>query len=101
MKLIASDRRYKWFDYGLEHIIEFRSKVREHKLKYIAMCRELEEMYGPAKIYGDDKRYYAWKYNTNYRVEQNNKKKICRIYLRNGGDATMLALKIGYTDAQP
>jgi hypothetical protein len=97
MKLIQSNHRHKYYYEGMTHIIEFKIKNSVERKLYVSMCRDLTEMYGPAKI-ETGVQYWDWKWNENYRTESNMYAKRLRIYLKDGANATLLMLKLGHTN---
>lgn len=99
MKQYKSDKRYKYFNLGLHYIVEFRWAASEETILFNKLRRVFEEMYGPDKeklMYTDSGAYFPnWKYNTDWRFEQNRSAKRRRIYLKEESALSLALLRIG------
>lgn len=103
MKQYKSDGRYKYYNLGLHYIVEFRWAGLEDKQLFAKLRKVFEEMYGPDKekvLYhkttnGEDYYFPQWKYNTEWRFEQNRSAKRRRIYLKEESVLSLALLRIG------
>lgn len=92
MKVIKSDRRYKYFHSGYQHILEFRTTIGDGK-QYRAVLEGLEDLYGPVENISWTNGWMNKTLNNNYRVDYSRKLKRRRIYLKNEKDITFFVLK--------
>lgn len=92
MKIIKSDRRYKYHSYGFEYILQFSTTTEDRK-KYQSILQALESVHGP---------YLSWEmrsglsyqaHNTNFKVDFSRKLKRRRIYLKTEKELTFFLLK--------
>lgn len=91
MRIIKSDRRYKFFNKGFTHILEFRAFSEQ--VQFNTVVAGLEKSYGPADTTDYRASWINKTFNHNYRVEFNRKTKRRRIYLRDEKDLTFFLLK--------
>lgn len=92
MKVIKSDRRYKYFHSGYQHIIEFRTTIGDRQ-QFSKVLESLESMYGPAEQTSWDSGWMNKTLNHHYRVDYSRKLKRRRIYLKKEQDVTFIVLK--------
>jgi hypothetical protein len=96
MKSFKSDGRYKYHNQGLGYIAQFRWAAMDDRLQFIALVKALVELYGPEKEkYTSEAGYTLWKYNENWRCEQNRNAKRRRIYLKDESALTYILLQVG------
>lgn len=100
MKQYKSDGRYKYYSLGLHYIVEFRWAALEDRQLFSRLLRIFEELYGPdkEKIFQNEdgtQCFPYWKYNTDWRFEQNRSAKRRRIYLKEESALSLALLRIG------
>lgn len=96
MKAFKSDRRYKYFGHGFQHIVEFRWSSLEDSKIWSRLCTVLAEIHGPhIERYFDKDGWPRSKHNENYLLEQVRKRRRRRIYLKDESTLTLALLKAG------
>lgn len=103
MRQYKSDARYKYYSSGFHYIVEFRWAELEDRQLFAKLLKIFEEMYGPDKekvlhhktADGSDYYFPQWKYNTDWRFEQNRSAKRRRIYLKEESALSLALLRIG------
>ena len=93
MRVFKSDRRYNHHDKGLIYIGEFLWNG-ERKV-FAKLLPIFIKMYGPQREeFKNEHGFTSWKYNDNYRFEQNVKVKRRRIYVKDEGAITIAMLQL-------
>lgn len=92
MKLIKSDKRYKFFHSGFIHIIEYRTTLSD-RAEFQKMLKVIEDRYGPSEKWHQQGSWGYNEANPNYRVDYSRKLKRRRIYLKSEQDLTFFILK--------
>lgn len=95
MKAFKSDGRYKYHDKGLGYIVQFRWSEYTDRMRFSKMIDALRELYGPDKEkYTSEAGYSLWKWNENWRCEQNREAKRRRIYLKDESVLSYILLQV-------
>ena len=92
MKLIKSDKRYKYFHSGFIHILEFRTTLSD-RAEFQKMLKAIEDVHGPAVKWNQQGSWGYSETNNNYKVDYSRKMKRRRIYLKSERDLTFFLLK--------
>lgn len=91
MKIIKSDRRYKFYRSGFEHILEFRT-TRADVANYQSVLLGIEQTYGPYLSYNWEVSTQP-KINEKFKVDYSMKLKRRRIYLKTEQEVSLFLLK--------
>jgi hypothetical protein len=95
MKQFKSDGRYKYHDKGFHYIVEFRWSHYDDRQLYIKLLNAFTEIYGPEKDkFISEHGYTLWKWNQDWRCEQNRGAKRRRIYLREESVLSLALLRV-------
>lgn len=94
MIVFKSDGRYKNYNRGFHHIIEFRWNNRDDTAMWIKMREQFEELYGPASSSEIVNGYLVRELNKHYTLDQNKAAKRRRIYVKEEADVTLALLRI-------
>ena len=94
MIVFKSDGRYKNYNRGFHHIIEFRWHNKDDTVMWIKMREHFEEMYGPAVSSEIVKGYLVRELNTHYTLDQSKANRRRRIYVKDESDVTLVLLKV-------
>jgi hypothetical protein len=95
MRQFKSDGRYKYHSLGFHYIVEFGWVNREDRVLFVDLMHQFEDMYG--KHIHQEINADGWPvktFNEHYRLEQSNKARRRRIYLREESALTLALLRI-------
>ena len=92
MKIIRSDRRHKYYNYGFHFIAEFRMSIVDRE-KYSSMLKAVEDVHGPYLIWHQHDSWGHQATNDKYKVDHNRKLKRRRIYFKTEQELTFFILK--------
>lgn len=93
MIVFKSDGRYKYYNKGFHHIIEFRWHNKDDTALWIKMREQFEELYGPAVSSEIVNGYLVREVNSHYTLDQNKSARRRRIYVKDEADVTLVLLR--------
>lgn len=96
MKHIKSNGRYKYYNLGFHHIVDFAWVSRTDRELFAKLASVFKDMYGPDKVktYENDNAWGRWVWNEHWRLEQNANAKRRRIYLKEESGLILALLKV-------